>query len=514
MDAFARTLLAGGLLLAPVFAYAEVRLPNMLSDHAVLQRDAPVHIWGWAAPGEQVAVSFHAQKLTATADELGKFEVWLAPEHAGGPYTLTVAGSSTLTRSDILVGDVWFASGQSNMEMPLKGFANSAVLKDSAAEIAHSANPKLRLLRFNKKSSMYPLQDQDATWTDCVPETATEFSAVAYFFGRDIAAKENVPVGLIDSTWGGTPAVAWTSLDAIGADASLMPEFADRAHAMADQDEVPAILARDKKQDEADRAAGRPTHPHQWHPEPGMYAPAGLYNGMVAPAVDYSIKGVIWYQGETDSAYTRVPTYERLFTTMITDWRNHWREGEFPFLFVQISSFTSSPSEFWGIARESERRGLKLTNTGMAVTTDIGLADNVHPPDKQTVGARLALAARAIAYGEQHLEFSGPIFRQATGEGAAIRVWFTHGVGLTAKGGALNTFEVAGEDRHFQPATAKVEGDTVVASSPEVAHPLYVRYAWANAPLTANLYNAAGLPASTFTSEERIPPPCRADCPE
>ena len=498
-------------MLASLPAAASVRLPAMLSDHAVLQRDAPIHVWGWADVDERVQVHFHAQLHATTADELGKWEVWLQPEPAGGPYVLTVTGSNTLTRSDILVGDVWFASGQSNMELPLKGFGSSGDVKNGASEIAHSSNPNLRLLRFNRKSSMFPLRDQDAAWTPCVPETAAEFSAGAYFFGREIAGKEHVPVGLIDSTWGGTPAVAWTSLDAISADASLMPEFADRARTMDEQDEATAMVARDKRQDEADRAAGRPTHPHAWHPQPEMYAPAGLYNGMVAPATDYSIKGVIWYQGETDSFYTRAATYERIFPAMITDWRTHWHQGEFPFLFVQISSFTSTPEEYWGIARESQRRTLKLANTGMAVTTDVGEANNVHPADKQTVGARLALAARAIAYGE-HIEFSGPIFRQATSEGASMRVWFTHGAGLTARGAALATFEVAGSDHRFKAAAGKIDGETVVLTSSEVMHPVYVRYAWANAPVTANLYNGAGLPASTFTSEERIPPPCPGNC--
>jgi sialate O-acetylesterase len=196
---------------------------------------------------------------------------------------------------------------------------------------------------------------------------------------------------------------------------------------------------------------------------------------------------------------------------MISDWRMRWREGDFPFLFVQISSFASTPEETWGVIREAQRRTLKLADTAMAVSLDVGEAGNIHPADKQTVGARLALAAQAVAYSEK-IEFSGPLFREATPEGGSMRVYFTHGHGLVAKGGTLEGFEVAGEDGHFHAATARVEGSTVIASASAVARPMYVRYAWANAPLTANLYNSSGLPASTFTSERHIPAPCSANC--
>jgi sialate O-acetylesterase len=204
---------------------------------------------------------------------------------------------------------------------------------------------------------------------------------------------------------------------------------------------------------------------------------------------------------------SRAALYEKLFPAMITDWRTHWQEGNFPFLFVQISSFTSVPAESWGIVREAQRRTLKLDNTAMAVTLDIGNPDNVHPADKQDVGARLALAARAMIYGEK-IEYSGPIFREANPEGTSMRVWFDHAVGLAAKGGSLGGFEVAGSDHKFHPATAKIDGDSVLVTAAGVDHPLYVRYAWANAPSTANLVNSAGLPASTFTSMQHIPPPC------
>jgi sialate O-acetylesterase len=493
------------LLLLAATGFAEVKLPKVLSDHVVLQRDAPIHIWGWADPGEQVTVSLLSQKQTTTGDGLGKWSVYLAPQSAGGPYTVTVQATNTITLSDVLIGDVWFASGQSNMEMPLKGFPNSAVLKDGAQEIANSNQPQIRLLRVHTRASDHPLPDlgtPDEVWTLCTPDTAANFSAVAYFFGREIQQQEKVPVGLIDDSWGGTPVRAWVSLDSLSADSSLMPVFQDWSEMADTTADVPAALAREKREDDAAKQAGSPLPKHSWHPNPSSWAPAYLYNGMIAPLTDFPIKGVIWYQGETDSAISRAPIYAKVFSTMIADWRGKWRQGDFPFLFAQISSFTSTESEKWGIVRDAQRRTLSLNNTGMAVTLDVGLPDNVHPPDKQTVGHRLALAARDIAYGE-HIEDSGPLFRLAVPEGAGMRVWFDHSDGLTAKGGNLTGFEVAGEDHKFLPASANIDGANIIVTAPQVKTPVYVRYAWANFS-TANLYNGAGLPASTFSSENTI----------
>jgi sialate O-acetylesterase len=503
-----RLLLVSFLFASFCVARGEVRLPHMLSDHAVLQRQMPVHIWGWADAGEKVTVSFHDQTQTAVADDLGRWSVYLRPEQAGGPYVLTVQGSNTMRLEDILVGDVWFASGQSNMEFPLNGFPGSAVLKNGPQEIAAAMQPQVRLLRFGRKASEYELRDQDASWTLCTPETAAQFSAVAYFFARDLLKQEHVPIGLIDSTWGGTPVAAWMSLDGLSSDAGLMPQFAQRVEMVENQSDVSAMLDAEKREDAKARAAGHPWTKHAWHPNPGSWAPTELFNGMVAPAIDFTIKGAIWYQGETDSSAGRAPLYERTFPAMITDWRARWGEGDFPFLFVQLSSYTSTPAETWGMVREAQRRTLKLANTAMAVSLDVGQADNVHPPDKQTVGARLALAARAVAYGEA-VEYSGPLFLEAAPEGNTLRVYFTHGRGLAAKGGALEGFEVAGEDRRFHPASARVDGDTVMVSAADVSRPIYVRYAWANAPMTANLYNGAGLPAAGFTSEVHVPVPSR-----
>ena len=499
-------MLLAGALLAPVAAqlHAEVRLPHLLSDHAVLQRQAPIHIWGWAEPGEKVTVTFREQHPATTADALGHWSVYLMPEKAGGPYTMQIAGTNTITLSDLLVGDVWFASGQSNMEMPLNGFPNSAVLKNGAQEIANANYPDIHLLLIPKKPSQYPLDDEPATWTQCTPETAANFSAVGYLFARDIAAKEHVPIGVIDSTWGGTPADTWVSMNGISTDAALMPVFSEWAKLADKQSQDAAMMAAEKREDAAAAAANLPKPKHAWHPNLDSWAPAALYNGMVAPAKPFTIKGVIWYQGESNSPLARAGLYHRVFSTLITDWRRQWQEGDFPFLFVQISSYKSTPQEDWGTLRDAQRRTLALANTGMAVTIDVGDPDNVHPPDKQTVAERLALNARAIAYGET-LEYAGPLFRQATTEDGGMRVWFDHTAGklVAAQGasaGSLPGFEIAGDDHKFLAADARIENDTVLVTSAQVTKPMYVRYAWTNAP-QASLFNKVGLPASTFTSE-------------
>jgi sialate O-acetylesterase len=496
------------LVLLPLSASAEVRLPKVWSDHAVLQRDRPIHVWGWGDVGERVTATLHGAKggdatASGVTDSLGHWSLALPPAATGsGPYTLTVSGSNTITLNDLLIGDVWLASGQSNMEMPLSGFPGSAVLKNGAEEIRAANHPEIRILHEPKRVSMYPLEDQEATWEICTPETAASFSAVAYFFAREIQQDQKVPIGVIEADWGGTPAEAWTSLDTLGSDAGLMPVFAARAAEMDKQADAEAIKARYAREDAAAKAEGRTPEQHPWQPPVEPWAAASLYNGMIAPVTPLSIRGVIWYQGEANSGLERAPLYDRLFSSMIGDWRRQFAQGEFPFLYVQISSFRSSPMEDWGMLRDAQRRTLAVTNTAMAVTLDVGDPDNVHPADKQTVGHRLALAARAIVYGED-THWSGPLFRQVTPEGAGLRVWFSGADGkLEARGGALKGFEMAGADHRFVPATARIAGDgaTVVVESAEVKEARYVRYAWANAP-EATLTDSAGLPASTFTSE-------------
>jgi sialate O-acetylesterase len=495
-----RRLLLLMVLIPGVMVSAQVTLPRVLSSHMVVERNVPVHVWGMAAPGETVSVSFRSETRATVAGRLGRWSVYLKSGEAGGPFEMVVTGSGQsevpITLDDVLVGDVWVASGQSNMEFRMYQAATAD------QDLPHAGNSRIRLMMVHQKASEYPLDDVNSEgWTVSTPETAKDFSAVGWYFAREIEAREHVPVGVIDSTWGGTVAEAWTRVTALGEDAALAPVFAEWGK-MTDAE--PDALLRDKTEqrlrDEA-KAQGKPEPQFPWHPNLLSWGPGMLWNGMIAPLTPFPIRGVIWYQGESNSKLVRAPLYGRVFRTLIEDWRRAWGEGDFPFLYVQISNFKSSPEEDWATVREQQRRTLVLNDTGMAVTIDIGNPDNVHPTDKVDVGVRLALAARAISYGED-ISHSGPMFLQATPEGSAIRVEFEHHTkGLVAKGGALTGFEVAGADGKFVAATATIDGNFVVATSPLVAEPLYVRYGWANSP-ECNLFNGVGLPASPFTSVE------------
>jgi sialate O-acetylesterase len=484
-------------LAAGMTAHAELKLPGVLSDHAVLQRNAPIHIWGWAKPGAKVTIHFHDQSTEAVADDAGEWSGWLTPEQAGGPFVLKVDGDGSAKRTDILVGDVWLASGQSNMEFPLKGFPG-APMNDSDKEIAAAAHPRIRLFQVPIQSAQTPQTDIQADWTECTPATAAKFSAVAYFFGREISEREDVPVGLIDSTKGGVPADSWVSMDTLGGNAALRPAFYARALFADGESRRQELATLEKSKEEEAKAAGKPAPKPSWHPDQTSWLPAGLYNAMIAPLTSYSIKGFLWYQGETNSRSERYRDYVTLFPALIDDWRARFAQGDLPFLFAQISSFYS-PKEHWGVIRDAQRRTLKLRNTGMAVTIDVGNPKNVHPADKQTVGARLALAARGLVYGEK-VEYVSPMLRQVTNCPGELHLWFDHAEGLTSRG-PLDAFEIAGENGNFVPASAKAEGETVIVSSPKVAFPVYVRYAWAS-DAKGSLYNAAGLPAGTFTTED------------
>jgi sialate O-acetylesterase len=494
---------------------AQVSLPKVLSSHMVVQRDLPVHVWGMAGVGEDVAVTFRGETRSATADRLGRWSVYLAPGAAGGPFQMIVKGrpgaiagnaagdahpmaatnmlEQQIVLDDVLVGDVWVASGQSNMEFPMSRAATAA------EDLPHADNPQIRLMMVRKRASQYAELDVDSDgWTVSSPATAKDFSAIGWYFARDLEQREKVPVGVIDSTWGGTVVESWVRLTAIGEDASLMPLFISRGK-MTDRGAYSALEEKDEQaqRDEA-KAEGKPVPQFPWHAPLDSWGPGLLWNGMIAPLTPFPIRGVIWYQGESNSALERAPLYNHIFRALIEDWRREWGIGDFPFLYVQISNFKSTPGEDWATLRDQQLKTLEMRNTAMAVTIDIGNPDDVHPTDKVDVGLRMARAARALSYGEK-VEYDGPMYRQATPEGASIRAWFDDAKGLTAKGGEVTGFEVAGADRKWTPATAKIEGETVVATSPDVAEPRFVRYGWANSP-QCNLFNGEGLPASPFTS--------------
>lgn len=476
--------------------HGAVKLPALISDHMVLQQGMPVRIWGTADPGEAVKVQFQGQSVSTSAKPDGKWEAWLRPLIAAGPLEMTI---NNVVVHDVLVGEVWVGSGQSNMEWPLQR------TRDSEAEIASANYPLIRLFKVKKVVADQPSADVEAVWEVCAPGTIPRFSAVQYFFGRQLHQTLHVPMGLIESDWGGTPAQSWISKEALAAEPSLnfIGEAWERVTAgyPAAKQKYDAALSAWEQNVAKAKAEGRTAPPRPGLPQgPGHpNTPSGLYNGMIAPLVPYAIRGVIWYQGESNASEAHAYKYRRLFGGMIQDWRNRWNEGDIPFLFVQLANFKSN--QWWPIVRESQTETLRLRNTGMAVTIDIGESADIHPKNKQDVGKRLALAALHGTYGKA-VEYSGPEFQQATPEGAAMRVYFGHADGMQARGGgAIAGFAIAGADGNFVPAEAKIDGTTVVVSSSQVAAPVAVRYAWADDPVS-NLVNQVGLPAGPFRSDQ------------
>ena len=462
----ARALALALLLAAP--AAADVELAQLFRDGAVLQRDVPVPVWGTAEPGEQVAVAIAGQTATATAGEDGRWRVALAPLAAGGPHELRANGA--LAR-DVLVGELWICSGQSNMEWPL------AWASDAEREVMAAVQPNIRLFRVPRAYAEEPLaeigpgrdiEDKpiEPGWTECTPETARMFSAVAYHFGRELAEALDVPVGLIHSSWGGTPAEAWITPERFAGD--------------------PALEASRARTDLA-----------------GPSLPGALYNGMIAPLVPCAFRGVIWYQGEANVGHTRA--YRSLFPAMIESWREVWGRDDMPFLLVQLAAFLPHKSEpgesAWAELREAQALATSLPHVGMACAIDIGAADNIHPGNKREVGRRLALIARANVYGEADLEWSGPVFAEMTVDGDAARVRFDHAGGLAARDGEPRGFALAGEDRVWRWATAAIEGDEVVLRAEGIERPVAARYGWADNP-DCNLRNGAELPAVPFRTDD------------
>lgn len=496
--------LTGLLLLASAAASlsANVRLPALISDHMLLERRMPDRIWGWADAGEAVSVSFRGQEVSTKADSAGKWEVFLMPMEAGPAADMTVKGNNQLMIHDVLVGEVWVGSGQSNMALPLLRAANPE------EETAQADYPEIRLFQVKRAEEERPVDDVQGEWMLCSPQSVPHFSAVGYFFARALYRDLHVPIGFIHSSVGGTPVEAWTRHEALAAEPAVHVVFDEWQRNL---EEYPAAKAQYDKEmadwrpkADAAKASGTPVPPQPRAPlGPGHTStPSGLYNGMIAPLVPYTIRGVIWYQGENNARDTEhALLYRRLFPLMIEDWRRLWGEGEFPFLFVQLANYQPpNPAANWPLLRESQTMALALRNTGMAVTIDIGNSTNIHPTNKQEVGRRLALWARAMTYDEK-IESSGPLYRECTRDGSALRLWFNHAEGLGARdAGKLNGFRIAGEDRKFVPAEAYVDRGTVVVKNLEVPDPTAVRYAW-DADPAANLVNSSGLPASPFRTD-------------
>ena len=625
-------------------AAAQVRLPRLVSDGMVLQRDADVAVWGWARPGEAVAVSFLGKNYRATTSPAGQWRVQLPRLQPGGPFEMNIAASNQLTIKNILVGDVWLCSGQSNMETPMSR------LRDKFPDvIAQATNPNIRQFEV-PLTYAFQRPRADVTggkWTAADPQTVLQFSGVAYFFAKEINAKYHVPVGIIKDAVGGSPAEAWLSADALrqfpsyeqqGArykDSSLVAGIRQRESAavanwyqqvhQADQGEargqqkwsapdhdasgwatmkVPGYWADQtplgsvngvvwfRKEIEVPAGmAGAPARlelgtlvdadstyingqlvgttgyqypPRKYDVKPGVlkagknvvvvrlisnggrggftpdknyqltangqvldlrgtwqyklgatmpptpgtttfqYQPGGLYNGMIAPVLPYGIKGVLWYQGESNTGHPQ--DYQALMTSLIGDWRKQFAQPALPFLYVQLANFMATKAEpgesGWAAVRDAQRRTLGVPHTGMAVITDVGEWNDIHPLDKQTVGHRLALAAYKVAYGEANVVAAGPLFQEMKTAGNRVTLRFAStGGGLVAKGGPLAGFAVAGADNKFVWAQARIEGNKVVVWSDQVPQPVAVRYAWADNPTTANLINREGLPASPFRTD-------------
>jgi sialate O-acetylesterase len=448
----------------------KLALASMFSDHMVLQRDMNVPVWGVAEPGAEVAVTFDGTTAKTTADDEGNWRLELDTHGAGGPFELAVsAGGDKLTVSDVLMGDVWIASGQSNMEWPV------AASSDAEQETAAAADfPQIRFIDVPKVPADEPRAAfENATWMVCSPETIGRFSAVAYSFGRELNRELDVPIGLIGCNWGGTPMEAWTSRKALESSPTFAKALADDAAELEDEEQ----------------AKRREQFAH--------HRPARLFNGMLSTVVPYGIRGAIWYQGESNAG--RHQEYAELSKLMIADWRARWDQGDFPFLLVQLAAWEPG-GDSWPYLREAQVDTLDAANVGMATAIDIGDKADIHPRNKREVGRRLALAARAIAHGE-NLCYSGPTFREALFSDGRAMLSFDHlGGGLEAKGDKLEGFEIAGEDGKFVPAAAAIDGDTIVVSSESVGEPTQVRYAWAAFP-NGNLFNKDGLPAVPFRSK-------------
>lgn len=628
-------LLAGSLT-------AQVKVPTYFSNNMVLQKGMAIPVWGWATPGEKVTVTIDQSSMSATADKEGKWNVKLPAMNYGGPYQLTIQGKTNLSFENVMIGEVWVCSGQSNMEFQL------ITSKNGEAEVAASNYPNIRLFTVKKTISHHQQEKlQDGEWSQCSPATSSNFSAVGYFFGRELHQKLNVAIGLINSSWGGTIAETWTSEQTIGQNPDFTNQLAqlkkvnldDYAKSVENEVkqrvgetstidkgmkngqalwaapayndaawktmELPGYIESNGLQgvdgivwfrkeitlsaDEAKQKStlylakindsdstyingtligstrlqaeksrvypieagllkpgkniitvriediggmggvyGNPATLYlqsgdhnislvgSWKYKVGIVKfnavlspnsyPTLLYNAMIHPLVPFAIKGAIWYQGESNAE--RAKQYRRVFPDLIKDWRAHWNQGDFPFLFVQLANFKkpdSIPVESdWAELREAQTMTLALPNTGMAVTTDVGEALDIHPKNKQTVGLRLALAGLKVAY-QKDIVYTGPVYQSMNVEGNKVTLTFDQigsGIKIKDKYGYLKGFAIAGEDHQFHWATGKITGvNTLQISSSEVQYPVAVRYAWSNNPEDANLYNSADLPASSFRTD-------------
>ena len=502
MPEFARLLSISCAVLTGWGALASQAVPaSVFSDHMVLQRSEPIAVWGSAGPNEEVTVMLDGASVDGVADASGGWLVHLPARGAGGPFELVIRASNEVVIRDVLVGEVWVCSGQSNMYWSMNRH------QDTKDALPGSADEGLRLLSFPLVASSTPLASVNARWQVAGPRTLGGFSAVAYGFGRQLRKALDVPIGLVHTSWGGTRAEAWTRESALAEHEVLQPILARWEQIYADYPAAKAAHDAAKSEWEreasAAKAAGKkpPRRPRAPAGPNDRQAPGRLFNGMIRPLVPMTFRGVIWYQGESNA--TRAYQYRTLLATMIEDWRDAFGRGQFPFLVVQLAGYRAKGQDprMWAELREAQAMARAVPNVEMACIVDLGLEGNIHPPHKLEVGRRLALLARAGTYG-QSLISSGPRLSHYTIEGDAVRLHFDHlGGGLVTRGGALTGFEIAAAGGAFAPARAVIEADTVLVRG-EVARPRHVRYAWRHWP-SDSLFTAAGLPAEPFRTDRR-----------
>ncbi|RBQ11390.1 sialate O-acetylesterase [Pedobacter miscanthi] len=508
---------------------AKISLPAIIGENMVLQRGIKVPIWGWADPGEKITLVFQGKKFQASTGQNGKWFLKLDTYSKGGPFEMQISSAqNSITLKNIVIGDVWLASGQSNMEFGIQKE------KSGEAAIANARDTMIRLFYVPMAFSINPKENIDpsaasrnGTWIVCSPEAMADpkfawhgFSATGYYFAKEIRTHENTPVGMIGSYKGGTPAQAWISEQALATAPAFDTYINDHQKLLENlelaKQAYPSKVAeyREKlKNFDQNSSAPKPQAPLP--PEGGFSAPSSLFNAMINPIIPYGIKGVIWYQGESNGdKLQQAIEYRNLFPRLIADWRKNWSLGNFPFLFVQLANFKKAPKKpaegVWPWVREAQLKTLALQATGMAVITDIGDSADIHPTNKKDVGIRLSLAARKVAYGEQ-LVYSGPVFKQMKIKGKIIELSFDHtGTGLTGyRPGTqamneLKGFAVAAADGQFAWAEAKIEGNKVLVMAKGIENPVAVRYNWADNP-QGTLYNKEGLPASPFRTDDFKP---------
>jgi len=484
------------------YSYADVTLATLFRNGAVLQRGKPVPVWGTASPGEHIKVSFADQMKSTTADRSGRWMIALDPlKESAIPSALVTTGKSTVTVSDVLVGEVWLCSGQSNMNYPLSATNNAK------EEIARADAPKIRY--FDVKSSILeePTDTAQGEWQACSPNNAGGSTAVGYYFAREIQPQLNVPVGIIKASLGGSPIEGWIGADVMASTPAAVPAFKEwermKAGYIRRADEYRTQLAdwelRHKDSTSADQSAD-PRPVRAWV-DSDRNKPSGLYNGFIHPLEPFALAGVLWYQGEGN--VPRAAEYKTLFPLMISQWRRDFRQPNLPFLFVQLPNFDQkgdSTGESWAWLRDAQSAALRLPHVGMAVTIDIGDPHDLHPGNKRDVGKRLAAIAMKQVY-EHKTEDTGLVHGKTTSNGDSLRIRFTSAEGLAFRGLPTPAFTIAGADRKFVPAEARVEGDTVVLSATGVSKPVAARLNWTNNP-TSWLVNNTGLPAAPFRTDD------------